>query len=103
MYKTTAVYVTMLRAGPEKYEATRGFRTFGTWTMLGCVLRVYAAYDIQNRGLYDVTLWSFAIGSLYFGMEWAVFGGSMPGRKRGLLIAMGSCIWMALQRHHYLS
>lgn len=103
MYQTAKAYIVVLRAGSETYEASRGVRNFGTWTMLGCVLRLYTAYDLQNRGLYDVTLWSFVIGFLYFGLEWVVFGASVPGRKRGLLITMGTCLWMALQRDHYIS
>jgi hypothetical protein len=103
LYQTVKSYIIVIRGGRETFEATRVTRNFGSWTLLGCILRLYAAYNIQNRQLYDVTLWSVVIGFLYFFLEWVVFGISVPGRRRGLIITMGTCIWMLLQRKHYTS
>ncbi|KAH8589225.1 Erg28 like protein-domain-containing protein [Bisporella sp. PMI_857] len=102
LYQTAKSYIGVIRAGSAAFDATRASRNFGTWTLLGSVLRLYTAYDIQNGGLYDVTIWSFVIGFAYFGLEWVVFGISVPGRRRGLVITLGTCIWMLIQRNHYI-
>jgi hypothetical protein len=104
IYQTVKAYIAVIRGGQETYalDSTRAARNFGTWTLLGCILRLYTAYDIQNQGLYDVTLWSFVVGFLYFGLEWVVFGISVPGRRRGLVITGGTIMWMLMQRGHYV-
>lgn len=49
-------------------------RTFGTWTFLSAVVRIYAAYHINNAALYDVCMWSYAIAGWHFVSEWLMFG-----------------------------
>ncbi|KAL4247209.1 ERG28 family protein [Abortiporus biennis] len=33
-------------------------RMFGVWTLLSAVVRFYAAYHINEKSVYDITLWS---------------------------------------------
>ena len=49
-------------------------RTFGTWTLLSAIVRVYAAYNIANRAVYDICAWSYVIAGAHFVSEWLVFG-----------------------------
>lgn len=49
-------------------------RTFGTWTFLASVLRLYAAYNITNPVVYDLAIWSYIIAGWHFLSEWLIFG-----------------------------
>ncbi|KZW02943.1 Erg28-like protein [Exidia glandulosa HHB12029] len=79
-------------------------RTFGTWTFLSAIVRLYCAYNITEKTIYDVTLWSYAIVIFHFGSEWLYFRTASPGA--GLLspVIIGSIsfFWMFAQRDYYL-
>lgn len=49
-------------------------RTFGTWTFMASVLRLYAAYNITNPVVYDLAIWSYVIAGWHFLSEWLIFG-----------------------------
>lgn len=79
-------------------------RTFGTWTILSSVIRLYAAYQIDQKPVYDLALWTYAIALAHFSSEWLVFG---TARLRGrfvfpVIVASGTLIWMVTQRASYL-
>jgi len=79
-------------------------RTFGTWTLLSAVVRLYAAYQIDQQLVYDLAIWTYAIALGHFVSEWLVF---RTARLRGafvfpVLVASGTLAWMLGQRAWYL-
>ena len=79
-------------------------RTFGTWTILSAVIRLYAAFYIDHPAVYDLALWTYGIALAHFTSEWLVFG---TARLRGrfvfpMLVASGTFGWMITQRQSYL-
>ncbi|RUS81750.1 hypothetical protein EGW08_010504 [Elysia chlorotica] len=44
-------------------------RLFGVWTFLSGVVRVMCAFDLHNRSLYHLTLFTFVLALVYFVSE----------------------------------
>jgi hypothetical protein len=80
-------------------------RTFGTWTFLSAVVRMYAAYNITTPVVYDLAIWSFGLALVHFVGEWLVFGSAqLKGRfVSPLIVASSTLAWMLSQREAYLS
>ncbi|MCJ1286448.1 ergosterol biosynthesis protein [Xylographa opegraphella] len=78
-------------------------RVYGTWTFLSAVIRLYAAYHIDNPDFYMVTLGTFVIALLHFSSEWLVYGTMQAdaGCATVMIVAMGSTTWMVMQRGFY--
>ena len=78
-------------------------RTFGTWTLLSSIIRMYAAYNISDPLVYHLTLWTFVLALAHFLSEWLLFGTAKMGR--GLIgpvcVATGSLVWMLVQWEFY--
>ncbi|KAL4897940.1 ergosterol biosynthesis protein Erg28 [Aspergillus ambiguus] len=79
-------------------------RTFGTWTFLSSVVRMYAAYNITTPVVYDMAMWTFGIALVHFVGEWLGFGtAQLKGRFVSPLITASSTLaWMLIQRDGYL-
>lgn len=79
-------------------------RTFGTWTAITAVVRLYAAYHIQIPVMYELALWTFGVAWAHFMSEWLVFKTTKMGS--GLLgpfaVSTGTLIWMWLQWDYYV-
>lgn len=80
-------------------------RTFGTWTFLSAVVRMYAAYNITTPAVYDLAIWSFGLALVHFVGEWLAFGSAqLKGRfVSPLIVASSTLTWMLTQREAYLS
>jgi len=80
-------------------------RTFGTWTTLAAIVRFYAAYNISNQPLYDVTIATYLVAGFHFYSEWLYFGTARlgDGLTGPLIAATAGGIWMLSQREYYLS
>lgn len=80
-------------------------RTFGTWTLLSSVVRMYAAYYVNSPIAYDLALWTYGIALFHFVSEWLVYGSAQPkGRFVGpLIVASSTVAWMFTQRSWYLA
>ncbi|EJD48956.1 Erg28-like protein [Auricularia subglabra TFB-10046 SS5] len=80
-------------------------RTFGIWTLLSAVVRLYCAYHITEQTIYDVTVWSYVIVLMHFGSELLVFRTASlgPGLVSPLIVGSTSLVWMLTQRDYYLS
>jgi hypothetical protein len=79
-------------------------RTFGTWTILSAVIRLYAAYYTDNKAVYELATWTFGIALVHFSMEWMVFKTTRltAGFIAPLCVASGSLTWMLLQKEAYV-
>ena len=71
-------------------------RTFGTWTLLVSIVRLYAAYNIQDPAMYQIALWTYVIALGHFASEWLIFGTVKLnyGLAASVLVASCSLAWM---------
>ncbi|MCJ1245007.1 ergosterol biosynthesis protein [Trapelia coarctata] len=79
-------------------------RTFGVWSLLSSVIRLYAAYYIDNPLIYQLTLCTYVIAWGHFMSEWLYFGTAAMGAGLAspLVVANGSLIWMLMQWGFYV-
>ncbi|SCV69989.1 BQ2448_1383 [Microbotryum intermedium] len=48
-------------------------RTFAVWTLASAAIRIYAAYNISLKPMYDLAMISYVISLSHFTLEWLVF------------------------------
>lgn len=79
-------------------------RTFGTWTAITAVVRLYAAYHIQVPVMYELALWTFGVAWAHFMSEWLVFKTTKmaSGLAGPVIVSTTSLIWMWLQWDYYV-
>lgn len=80
-------------------------RTFGTWTFLTSIVRLYGAYNIVgNKQMYDLCIWTFVVAGAHFASEWLVFKNCRldKGLAGPLIVASSSLIWMFNQKAFYV-
>jgi len=78
---------------------------FGTWTALSCIIRLVAAYHINDLPMYYIVLCSYVLAFAHFGSEWLVFGTMKSGRGLApvLGVSASSIVWMLVQSDFYLT
>ena len=78
-------------------------RTFGTWTFLSAVIRMYAAYNITDQMVYQLALWTYVIALVHFASEWLYFESAIMGKGllSPMIIASGTLAWMVTQWEFY--
>ena len=112
-YLTTAYTTQVYASAPSASSAARHSdvqstplqsRTFGTWTSLAAIVRIYAAYNITNPILYKLALWSYVIAFAHFISEWLIFGTARWGRGLAgpVVVSTGSLLWMYLKWEAYV-
>lgn len=96
---TSRVYSSPLR--PVTALSTR---TFGTWTFLSAIIRLYAAYNLSDPLIYQLTLWTYAVAFFHFATEWLVFGTARwgAGLAGPVIVSTGSLAWMLSQWGWYV-
>lgn len=79
-------------------------RTFGTWTALSSVVRLYAAYNITDPLVYQLCLWTYGIAFAHFVSEWLVFGSAKWGRGLAspMIVSTVTGAWMLSQWDSYV-
>ncbi|KAF2242420.1 ergosterol biosynthesis protein-like protein [Trematosphaeria pertusa] len=79
-------------------------RKFGTWTFLTAIVRLYAAYHITDKAVYELGMWTYGIAWAHFMSEWWVFGTTRWGAPLAgpVFVSTGSLVWMWVQREFYL-
>ncbi|PSK34039.1 hypothetical protein B9Z65_8365 [Elsinoe australis] len=79
-------------------------RTFGTWTAITAIVRLYAAYNVNDKAWFEIAMWTFAVAWGHFVSEWLVFGTVRlnAGSAGPLCVATGSLTWMSLQKGYYV-
>ncbi|CAO2652901.1 Nn.00g023120.m01.CDS01 [Neocucurbitaria sp. VM-36] len=87
-----------------KHVTALSSRTFGTWTFLTSLVRLYAAYNITNGAFYQLAMWTYVIAWGHFVSEWFVFKTTRWGKPLAgpLIVANTSLIWMFLQWGYYV-
>lgn len=79
-------------------------RTFGTWTLLTAVVRIYAALNINDPSWYQVAFATFTVAWLHFMSEWWVFksAGWGAGLAGPVFVSTGTMIWMWMSWNSYV-
>ncbi|TFK85055.1 Erg28-like protein [Polyporus arcularius HHB13444] len=79
-------------------------RTFGIWTLTSGVVRFYAAYNIHNKQVYDLALFTYLFALLHFGTELLVYRSLKIGFPAfsPVVVASSSLIWMFTQYNFYV-
>ena len=81
-----------------------GSRTFGTWTALSGVVRLYPAYKVEDEIVYVLAFSTYVIAMAYFTTEWLALG-TMElgvGLVRVTIVPIISIPWMTMQRGFYV-
>ncbi|KAF8807023.1 Erg28-like protein [Phlegmacium glaucopus] len=78
-------------------------RTFAMWTLTSAVIRVYAAYNINNKIVYDMAFLSYLIAFGHFSSEILIFGSCKMGPVISpVIVSTTSLIWMFVQYDFYV-
>ncbi|AMD20639.1 HDL105Cp [Eremothecium sinecaudum] len=78
-------------------------RTFGTWTLVSSVIRLYGAFHLNEEHIYQLTFISYVIALLHFGSEWLIFRTCKLGKglTGPLVVSSLSLFWMYTQKEYY--
>jgi len=79
-------------------------RLFGTWTMVQSVVRMYAAYNIDNPQIYQMAYWTYVIAFAHFMAEWRVYKSTTWALPLAfpVCIAAATLVWMPIQWGFYV-
>ncbi|KAF9082048.1 ergosterol biosynthesis protein [Mortierella sp. AD031] len=79
-------------------------RTFGVWTLLSSVVRLFGAYNLHIAPMYQITICTFGIAWLHFMSEFFVFRtAKITGPYLApCVVATSSLIWMVSQYSYYV-
>ena len=93
-------------AGPNAAAQVTDFssRMFGTWTLLSCLIRVYAAYRIEDESMYILAFATYVIAMTHFAVEWLGFGTMTAGvgLLRVAIVPVVTMSWMLMQWGFYV-
>ncbi|KAL9023037.1 MAG: hypothetical protein Q9180_008425 [Flavoplaca navasiana] len=97
-YLTTS-YTRRVYSAPETTVTSLHARTFGTYTALASIIRLYAAYNITDPTLYQLAIWTYIVALGHFYSEWLVFGTAKWGKGLAgpVIISVSSLAWMVVQ------
>ncbi|KIM39771.1 hypothetical protein M413DRAFT_19566 [Hebeloma cylindrosporum] len=79
-------------------------RTFAVWTLTSAVIRAYAAYNINNKIMYDMAMLSYLIAFGHFSSELLIFRSCkiFPGALSPVIVSTTSLFWMFTQYDFYV-
>ncbi|KAL8855960.1 MAG: hypothetical protein Q9178_007410 [Gyalolechia marmorata] len=102
-YLTTS-YTRRVYSAPETTVTPLHSRTFGTYTAVVSIIRLYAAYNITDPLLYQLALWTYVVALGHFYSEWLIFKTARWGEGLAgpLVVSAGSLTWMLLQWGQYV-
>ncbi|KAJ7707773.1 hypothetical protein B0H17DRAFT_1156297 [Mycena rosella] len=79
-------------------------RTFAAWTLASAMVRAYAAYNINQKIVYDMALFTYLIAFGHFASELLIFRTATPnpGVISPVIVSTTSLIWMFSQYDSYV-
>ncbi|KAJ3515485.1 hypothetical protein NLJ89_g1722 [Agrocybe chaxingu] len=79
-------------------------RTFAVWTLTSAIIRAYAAYNINNKNIYDMAFFTYLIAFGHFSSELFIFRTCKlgPGVISPVIVSTTSLIWMFTQYDFYV-
>ncbi|KAL8769742.1 MAG: hypothetical protein Q9209_004358 [Squamulea sp. 1 TL-2023] len=102
-YLTTS-YTRRIYSAPETTVTPLHARTFGTYTAIVSIIRLYAAYNITDPMLYQLAIWTYVVALGHFYSEWLIFRTARWGEGLAgpVVISVGSLAWMLSQWGQYI-
>ncbi|KAI9800859.1 MAG: hypothetical protein M1825_003642 [Sarcosagium campestre] len=102
---STLHYTRRVYSGTPALVTPLSARTFGTWTLLSSIIRLYAAYNIDNPQIYQLALWTYVLAFGHFMSEWNVYKSAKwgAGLAGPVVVATGSLVWMLSQWGNYIA
>ena len=78
-------------------------RTFGTWTFISCVIRLYGAFFLQEEHIFQLVMVSYCVALLHFGSELLIYKTCNfdSGFMGPLIVSTTSLTWMYCQKEFY--
>ncbi|CAO3623538.1 unnamed protein product [Mucor fragilis] len=88
---------------PEEVTPLSG-RLFATWTWSVSMIRIYAAFHLQHKFMYDLGIWTYVIALTHYAGELLVFRGcKLNGPVMSpLFVAVTSLIWLTQVKDSYV-
>lgn len=79
-------------------------RLFGTWTLITCVVRCYAAYNLHIGPIYNIAVWTYVVALGHFASELFVYKSMTFGLPQlfPFGLATTALIWMPMVRDYYV-
>ncbi|TBU32500.1 Erg28-like protein [Dichomitus squalens] len=79
-------------------------RTFAIWTLTSAVVRFYAAYNIHNKLIYDIALFTYLFAFFHFGSEILIYRTAKIAAPvlSPVIVSTSSLIWMLTQYNFYV-
>lgn len=80
-------------------------RTFGTWTFIAALVRLFASYNIDNPAFYALALCTYAVAFAHFASEWLIFGTAEWGSPLAgpIVVSTSTITWMLMQKGFYVA
>ncbi|GAA5877220.1 hypothetical protein JCM3774_000121 [Rhodotorula dairenensis] len=78
-------------------------RLFGVWTLMSAAVRIYAAYNLHLKPMYDLAIVSYVLALGHFASEAMVYGtAGLQGLAGPLIVSSTSLYWMISQYDVYV-
>ncbi|KAL5486091.1 ERG28 [Sanghuangporus weigelae] len=79
-------------------------RTFAIWTLASAIVRFYAAYNITDKAVYDITLFTYLLAFGHFSSEVFIYRTAkfFSPVLSTFVVASTSLVWMVLQYDYYV-
>ena len=89
---------------PSSQVTALSARTFGTWTLLTAIVRLFAAYNLDHPAFYGLAFCTYLVAFMHFTLEWFVYGTTQWGAPLGgpVIVSTSTIAWMILQKGFYL-
>ncbi|TNY18179.1 Erg28-like protein [Rhodotorula diobovata] len=101
-YLTTALTRKVYARSPSSVNPLQA-RLFGVWTLTSALIRLYAAYHLSLKPVYDLALASYALALCHFGSEALVYRTvGLQGLAGPLVVSTTSLVWMWQQYDFYV-
>lgn len=103
-YFSTDLTKKVYSSAPESEITPLGVRTFGTWTVIASIVRLYGSWYIGSKPIYDLCLWTFFVAFTHFNLEWLVYKNCKfdKGLAGPFFVSTISMCWMLAQKDFYL-
>lgn len=103
---TSKDFIHLTYQGPAASTEVTSLSTplFGTWMLLSSVIHTYAAYNLDDKGIYAIALSTYAIALAHFSSEWLGYKTMSMGKGLATPFAVASLttFWMLSQSGYYI-